>query len=121
MTKYKRVLIKLSGEILLGKKQSGIDFDYCAALVGSIKVLLKENIQVAIVIGGGNIIRGADVKEIPQVASDKMGMLSTMINAIALEQVFIDNEVNIDLFSSIEMNGFLPSPFNWGLYRYSTQ
>src|ERR1700753_116650 len=85
--KYKRVLLKLSGESLMGSKQFGIDADMIMQYAKEIKELVDQKIQVAIVIGGGNIFRGiqATANGIDRVQGDYMGMLATVINSMALQ------------------------------------
>src|SRR5512143_1788289 len=89
MTKpaYKRVLLKLSGEALLGGQSYGIDFDRALAIAGQIKAVADLGVEVSIVIGGGNIFRGVKGTKvgIDQAAADQMGMLATVMNGIALQ------------------------------------
>lgn len=87
---YKRVLLKLSGEQLAGRLDNGIDSDFTAWLAGEIKALATLNVQVVIMVGGGNFVRGATVSGhgIKRVTGDHMGMLATMINALALTDMF---------------------------------
>jgi uridylate kinase len=84
--KYKRILLKLSGEALMGGRRTGIDPDTLSTIADEVGELPKMGVQVAIVIGGGNIFRGvtAATEGIDRVAGDHMGMLATVINAIAL-------------------------------------
>ncbi len=84
--KYHRVLLKLSGEALLGKRQFGISPQYTAYLAEEIRKVQAVGAQVAIVIGGGNWLRGADAAEhgIDRATADYMGMLAMVINALAL-------------------------------------
>jgi uridylate kinase len=85
--KYKRILLKLSGEALMGGRRSGIDAETLAGIAEEIGEVEKMGVQIAIVIGGGNIFRGvtAATEGIDRVAGDHMGMLATVINAIALQ------------------------------------
>ena len=85
--KYKRVLLKLSGEALLGDRKFGISPEYTRYLAGEIKKVHDTGIEVAIVIGGGNFMRGAAVAEhgIERATADYMGMLAMVINALALQ------------------------------------
>lgn len=89
---YKRVLLKISGEALLGDKDSGIDYDMLHKICGQIVDVHKEGIEVVIVIGAGNIWRARDSKDsgIERSASDQMGMLATIMNSIAM-QASIEN------------------------------
>src|SRR5688500_19985940 len=86
-SKYKRILLKLSGEALMGGRRSGIDAETLAGIADEIADVEKMKVQIAIVIGGGNIFRGvtAATEGIDRVAGDHMGMLATVINAIALQ------------------------------------
>src|SRR5690606_18539513 len=87
---YKRVLLKLSGEQLSGKLDGGIDPEYAAWLAEEIKSVSNAGIEVVIMVGGGNFVRGATIAGhgIKRVTADHMGMLGTMINALALTDVF---------------------------------
>ena len=85
--KYNRILLKLSGEALMGEQSHGIDPARLASYCEDIKQLVDENIQVAIVIGGGNIFRGLSgaAQGFERVQGDYMGMLATVINSLALQ------------------------------------
>lgn len=84
---YRRVLIKLSGEALMGNELYGVDPAVLSRIAGEIKDLIEASVQVAIVIGGGNIFRGAGLaaKGMDRVSADQMGMLATVINALAIQ------------------------------------
>ncbi|OGW85845.1 MAG: UMP kinase [Omnitrophica bacterium RIFCSPLOWO2_01_FULL_45_10] len=84
---FKRIVLKLSGEALQGPLGYGIDYDYLASISRQIKEIKKLGVEVAIVIGGGNIFRGVSgkTKGIDRVAGDYMGMLATVINGLALQ------------------------------------
>lgn len=84
---YKRILLKLSGEALMGEYAYGIDPKVIARVAAEIKALNKAGVQVAVVIGGGNIFRGAGLAEagMERVTGDHMGMLATVINSLALQ------------------------------------
>ncbi len=84
--KYKKVLLKLSGESLAGVKKTGIDAERLVSYANQIKAISDKGVQIAIVIGGGNIFRGlqASAKGFDRVSGDSMGMLATVINSIAL-------------------------------------
>lgn len=88
--KYKRILLKLSGEVLEGKKGSGIDFKVVAGIASELKDIRKLGTQVAIVIGGGNFWRYRDFKDsgLDRVHSDHIGMMATVMNAVALADGF---------------------------------
>lgn len=85
--KYKRVLLKLSGEALMGEKGYGIDSRVVQSMASGIKEVMSMGVEVAVVIGGGNIFRGveASVKGMERASADYMGMLATVINALALQ------------------------------------
>lgn len=103
--KYKRVLLKLSGESLMGNKQFGIDHDVLNQYAAEIAEIAQD-VQVAIVIGGGNIFRGIEATDggMDRVQGDYMGMLATMINAMALQAALEKLNVPSRLQSAIEMN-----------------
>ena len=84
---YKRVLIKLSGEVLSGKKEFGIEYSVVASLAKQIKEIHKEKIEIGIVIGAGNIFRGVSTKEegMDRVSGDYIGMMGTIMNSVALQ------------------------------------
>lgn len=105
MAKYKRILLKLSGESLMGDQKFGISSDMLNYYALQIKELIAMKTQVAIVIGGGNIYRGlnAESSEIERVTGDYMGMLATCINGMALQSVLEQNGVYTRLISAIEM------------------
>ena len=88
--KFKRVLLKLSGESLLGSKGHGIDPAMLNFFAEEVKKIQKLKVEVGIVIGGGNIFRGLNASEqgIDRVTGDQMGMLATVINALALQNAF---------------------------------
>jgi len=85
--KYQRILLKLSGEALMGKGEFGIDSSVITKIAGEVSELIKSGIQVALVIGGGNIFRGVSLatKGMDRASADHMGMLATVINALALQ------------------------------------
>jgi uridylate kinase len=87
---YKRVLLKISGEQLAGKYDSGFDTEHAEWLAREVKKVTDKGQQVAIMVGGGNIVRGAQIAGhgIHRVTADHMGMLGTMINALALTDIF---------------------------------
>jgi len=87
---YKRILLKLSGEQLSGKYESGIDAELCKWLADQIKAVEAAGVQVVIMVGGGNYARGAQLAGhgIKRVTADQIGMLATMMNALALTDIF---------------------------------
>ena len=88
MPRYQRILLKLSGEALASPEGYGIDYEACSSISLSIKELREKNLQLAIVIGGGNIFRGLQAAQLslPRTPADQMGMLATLINGIALKE-----------------------------------
>lgn len=103
--KYKRILLKLSGESLMGDKKFGIDNTRLSDYAIQIKEITDSGIEVAIVIGGGNIFRGVQAEEggMDRTHGDYMGMLATMINAMALQAALEAHGVDSRLQSAIEM------------------
>ena len=104
--KYQRILLKLSGEALMGRGQFGIDPERISQYANEIKAARNMGVQVAIVIGGGNIYRGlqADDTGIDRVQGDYMGMMATVINGMALQGVLEKHGLTTRLMSAIEMN-----------------
>ena len=103
--KYKRILLKLSGESLMGDKDYGIDDKMLNAYATEIKAVIGMGVQVAVVIGGGNIYRGiqAAASGIDRVQGDHMGMLATMINSLALQSALEAHGQSTRLLSAIKM------------------
>ncbi|MFL5765898.1 MAG: UMP kinase [Bacteroidia bacterium] len=103
--KYKRILLKLSGESLMGNKQFGIDHDRLTEYATQIKEIADMGIEVAIVIGGGNIFRGIQAAQggMDRVQGDYMGMLATVINSMALQSSLEKAGVETRLQSAIKM------------------
>jgi uridylate kinase len=104
--KYKRILLKLSGEALMGEKQYGIDHDRLKQYANEIKQISDSGTQVAIVIGGGNIFRGIQARDsegFDRVQGDYMGMLATVINSMALQSSLENVQVQTRLLSAIKM------------------
>ena len=103
--KYKRILLKLSGESLMGNKQFGIDHDRLTEYAAQIKEVAAMGVEVAIVIGGGNIFRGiqAEAGGMDRVQGDYMGMLATVINSMALQSSLEKAGVETRLQSAIKM------------------
>lgn len=104
--KYKRVLLKLSGEALVGNKKYGIDDSFIAELAKELAVIHTKNIQLIIVIGGGNFFRGSDLEKlgIQRVTADHMGMLATVINSLALQTSLEKLNVACRVMSSITID-----------------
>jgi uridylate kinase len=105
MTKFKRVLLKLSGEVLMGEQGFGIDSLVVQRIANEIKDVHSLGVQVAIVIGGGNIFRGLKASEegFDRVTGDHMGMLATVINALAIQDALEKMDVFTRVLSAIEM------------------
>lgn len=102
---YKRVVLKLSGEALSGEKGFGIDQDVLESISGELKELVAAGVQIAIVVGGGNIWRGATAEQngMDRATADYMGMLATVINAMALQDSLERNNVDTRVQSALEM------------------
>ena len=100
---YKRVLLKLSGEVLAGGKESGIDFDTVLNVCERIKTATEMGVQVAIVVGGGNFWRGRSSGKMDRTRADHMGMLATSINALALADGLEQLGVTARVQTAIEM------------------
>ena len=103
--KFKRVLLKLSGEALMGDRQFGIDQKVVQFIASELKGISKSGTQIAIVIGGGNIFRGleASAEGMERTAADYMGMLATALNALALQNALEINGMPTRVLSAIEM------------------
>lgn len=103
--KYKRILLKLSGESLMGDKQFGIDPERISQYAEDVKQVVAKGVEVAIVIGGGNIFRGlqAEKNGIDRAQGDYMGMLATLINGIALQSALEKKGMFTRLMSAIKM------------------
>ncbi|MDH3258300.1 MAG: UMP kinase [Deltaproteobacteria bacterium] len=103
---YKRILLKLSGEALMGKLASGIDSSVLDLISGELKEVVGLGIQIALVVGGGNILRGTITSKdygIDRASADYMGMLATVINSIALQEVLESKGVTTRVQSAIEL------------------
>tara|TARA_B100000886_G_scaffold338853_1_gene302688 strand:- start:524 stop:1231 length:708 start_codon:yes stop_codon:yes gene_type:complete len=103
--KYKRILLKLSGEALMGDKQFGIDTKKLSAYAKEIKTAVDFGVEVAVVIGGGNIFRGVQIEGqgLDRVQGDYMGMLATIINGMALQSALEKADVETRLLTAIKM------------------
>ena len=104
---YRRVLIKISGEALSGQKGTGFDFNFVTSVCESIKDCLAQNAQVGIVIGGGNFWRGVKdgAGKVERVSADRMGMLATAMNGLALADVFAQCGVRAKLLTAVDIQG----------------
>lgn len=103
---YNRILLKLSGEALMGDRQYGIDPKRLAEYATEIKSVIDKGVEIAIVIGGGNIFRGVSgaSKGMDRVTGDHMGMLATVINGLALQSALEDADIPTRLQSAIKIN-----------------
>lgn len=103
---YRRVMLKLSGEALMGEVSYGIDRDVLARIAGEIKDVITTGVQLAVVIGGGNIFRGVapTAQGMDRATADYMGMLATVINALALQDALKRVEVAARVQSAIRMD-----------------
>ena len=114
--KYKRILLKLSGEALQNKekdengnvieKEELFDFVFIDKIAAVIKKCVSEGVQIGIIVGAGNIWRGREGTDMDRVRADHMGMLATSINALALQDAFIRNGIDTVVMTSVEMKAF---------------
>ncbi len=104
--RYRRILLKLSGEALMGDESFGIDSNVLKAVASEVRNVQKLGVEIAIVIGGGNIFRGLNASEygIGRVPADHMGMLATVINAIALGEALNKMGAETRIMSALDMN-----------------
>ena len=105
--KYKRVLIKISGEALSGGKGTGFDFDFVTLVCESVKQSLARGAEVGIVIGGGNFWRGVKdgAGKVERVSADRMGMLATAMNCLAVGDVFRQCGVDARVMTAVDIQG----------------
>ncbi|GHE85347.1 UMP kinase [Thalassotalea profundi] len=111
---YRRILLKLSGEALMGAEGFGIDPSVLDRMAQEIKELIEMGIQVGLVIGGGNLFRGAGLAEagMNRVVGDQMGMLATVMNGLAMRDALHRAFVNAKLMSAIDLAGVCDT-YNW--------
>src|ERR1035441_4170654 len=104
--RYRRILVKLSGEALLGAEDYGIDALILKRIAGEIRDLTLMGVQVAVVIGGGNIFRGAGLARagMDRVTADHMGMLATVINALAMQDALEGLGTYVRVMSALRIN-----------------
>ena len=102
-TKYKRVLLKLSGEALAGKKGTGVDVETVGKICDKVKEIVEMGVQVAIVVGGGNFWRGRNGHQMERTTADYMGMLATAMNGLALQDALEARGVFTRVQTAIEM------------------
>jgi uridylate kinase len=103
---YKRIVLKLSGEVLAGPRGFGLDADKIAEITAELAEIHDLGVEVGVVVGGGNIFRGVaeQAKQMDRVSADNMGMLSTVINAIALQDALEQRGVQCRVMSAVFMN-----------------
>lgn len=101
--KYKRILLKLSGEVLSGSKGTGIDFDKTLEFAREIKEGVELGAEIAIVVGGGNFWRGKSNEYMDRATSDYIGMMGTVMNALALGDAFKQIDVPVRVQTGVEM------------------
>ena len=101
--KYKRILLKLSGEALAGQKKSGIDDDVVRTITSKIKEVSDLGVEVAIVVGGGNFWRGRSSEKMDRVTADHMGMLATLMNSLALSDALEQQGAITRVLSAVEV------------------
>jgi uridylate kinase len=103
---YKRIVLKLSGEALAGTRGFGLDAEKVATITGELAEIHALGVEVGVVVGGGNIFRGVaeQARQMDRVSADNMGMLATVINAIALQDALEQRGVNCRVMSAVFMN-----------------
>ena len=101
--KYKRILLKLSGEALAGDKKMGLDYDIITTFGKSIKKVVDAGVEVGIVVGGGNFWRGRSSEKMDRVTADHMGMLATLMNSLALSDALEQQGAVTRVLSAIEV------------------
>ncbi len=104
--KYKRVLLKLSGEALAAGADGILNFDFIASIADVLKKCRDAGVQIGIIVGAGNIWRGRQGGKMDRVRADSMGMLATAINALALQDTFIQNGLDTKVMTAVEMQTF---------------
>ncbi|PID51533.1 MAG: UMP kinase [Pasteurellales bacterium] len=112
--KYKRILLKLSGEALQGNEGFGVDPQVLDRMALEIKEILAMGVEVAVVLGGGNLFRGAKLEKagMNRVVGDHMGMLATVMNGLALRDALFRADVNAKLMSAFDLTGICDN-YNW--------
>lgn len=99
MEKYRRVLLKLSGEALAGDKKTGFDEATCLEVAGQVKQLVEDGIEVGVVTGGGNFWRGRSSENIDRTKADQIGMLATVMNCIYVSEIFRSAGIGTEVFT----------------------
>lgn len=102
---FRRLLIKLSGEAFLGESAYGISEEACAGIALELKRVVHLGVQVGLVVGGGNIFRGSETSAMARPTADTMGMLATVINALALAEALGMNQVKAEVHSALAIGG----------------
>ncbi len=107
--RYQRVLIKFSGEALLGDKKHGIDSEVVTAIAQEIRPLIIAGVEIGIVIGGGNFFRGAKLNQaaITRVTADQLGMVATILNALAMRDIFNYFSIPTKIMSALAVDGIV--------------
>jgi uridylate kinase len=106
MTKYNRVLLKLSGEALCANTDGILNFEFISEIAQVIKKCLAEGVEIAVIVGAGNIWRGRQGGKMDRVRADSMGMLATTINSLALQDTFIQEGIDAVVMSAVEMSAY---------------
>ena len=109
-TKFKRLLLKLSGEVLAGEGKHGFDFDVVNDVCSAVKQVVDAGVQVGIVVGGGNFWRGRSSGSMDRSRADNIGMLATVMNSLALQESFIQLGIDARVMSAITITG-VAEPF----------
>jgi uridylate kinase len=111
---FRRILLKLSGETLMGSQPFGIYQEACLQVANYLSFFYHAGIQLGVVIGGGNIFRGMDLRMtgMPRTPADHMGMLATLLNGLALQEALMLREVPVCLMSALECPK-VAEPYNW--------
>ncbi|HSW92891.1 MAG TPA: UMP kinase [Gammaproteobacteria bacterium] len=104
---YHRVLLKLSGEALQGDHSFGIDPLRLADICAEVESITRLGVQVALVVGGGNLIRGAELTGFDRVTADQMGMMATLINGLALRDAFEKKSIPVKVMSALPVSGLV--------------
>ena len=104
---YKRVLIKISGEALAAEKKTGYDFEFVSKVCNTVKKAVENGVQVGIVVGGGNFWRGVKdgAGHVERVSADRMGMLATAMNCLAVADVFKQLGVSAKVMTAVDIQG----------------
>ena len=103
---YKRVLLKLSGEAISAGKDGILNFNYIQEIALVVKKCLDQGVQIAIIVGAGNIWRGRSGENMDRVKADHMGMMATCINALALQESFLGAGIDAVVMTAVEMKAF---------------